>query len=242
MLTEEELNRYRRQIDIFHKKGQQKLKRARVFVAGAGGLGSAILCYLTVAGVGRIKVVDNDVVEPSNLNRQILHWDSDIGRSKVVSVQEKLLRMNANLKLQVLQRTISKDNVDDLVDDCDLIVDALDNFDTRYILNSVALVRKTPFFHGAVQGFYGQLTTIIPGNTPCLRCIFPVAPPQKVTPVVGVTPGVIGCLQAGEVIKYITGVGELLENRLLIWDGIRGTMDEVPVERNPRCEDCGKVP
>jgi molybdopterin/thiamine biosynthesis adenylyltransferase len=241
VLTGEELERYRRQIDIICKKGQQRLKGAKAFVAGAGGLGSAILSYLTVAGIGSIKVVDNDTVEMSNLNRQILHWDSDIGRSKVLSVQEKMRRMNRNVQLEAIHTTINDHNVEKLVNDCDIIVDALDNFDTRYILNRAALAGKIPFFHGAVQGFYGQLTTIIPGRTPCLRCIFPVSPPRSAPPVIGVTPGVIGCLQAGEVIKYVTGVGKLLENRLLIWDGFRGVLDEVAVERNSQCRDCGDV-
>ena len=121
-----------------------------------------------------------------------------------------------------------------------MIVDAMDNFATRYVLNKAALNKKVPFFHGAVNGFYGQVTTIIPGRTACLRCIFPEAPPATVPPVVGVAPGLIGCIQATEVIKYILGIGSLLENRLLMWDGLNGKIDELPLERNPRCEDCGK--
>ncbi len=239
VLTGNEIARYRRQISIFGKNGQKKLKRAKVFVAGAGGLGSAVLAYLTAAGIGSIRVVDNDVVELSNLNRQILHWDGDVGREKVVSAKEKLEKMNANVKLEVISATIDKDNVEELVADYDMIVDAMDNFSTRYVLNRAALSRKIPFFHGAVQGFYGQLTTIIPDRTACLRCIFPEAPPSDTPAVVGVTPGVIGCLQSGEVIKYILGMGELLENRLLIWDGLKVAMDEVLLEKNPDCRDCG---
>jgi len=240
MLTKDELKRYERQISIFGEDGQGKLKKAKVFIAGAGGLGSSISTYLTVAGVGKLRMVDNDIVALENLNRQILHWDNDIGKKKLESAAAKLKRMNPNVEVEVISETITEGNIDDLVGDFDMIVDAMDNFAARYVLNKAALVKKIPLFHGAVHGFYGQATTIIPGKTACLRCIFPEAPPPTIPPVVGVTPGVIGCIQATEVIKYILGIGSLLENRLLMWDGLKAEMDEVPLEKNPRCEDCGK--
>ena len=240
MLTRDELTRYKRQITIFGEEGQAKLKEAKVFLAGAGGLGSSIAIYLTVAGIGKLRVVDNDIVALSNLNRQILHWESDIGRKKLASAAEKLGKMNASVEVEVISETINKDNVDELVADFDMIVDAMDNFPARYVLNKSALNKKIPFFHGAVHGFYGQVTTIIPGRTACLRCIFPEVPPSTAPPVVGVTAGVIGCIQATEVLKYSLGMGCLLENRLLMWDGLSCQMGEVPLERNPRCEDCGE--
>ncbi len=240
MLTKDELKRYERQISIFGEEGQRKLKKAKVFIAGAGGLGSSISTYLTVAGIGKLRMVDNDIVALENLNRQVLHWDNDIGKKKLESAAVKLKRMNPNVEVEVISETITKGNIDDLVGDFDMIVDAMDNFAARYVLNKTALVKKIPLFHGAVHGFYGQATTIIPGKTACLRCIFPEAPPPTIPPVVGVTPGVIGCIQATEVIKYILGIGSLLENRLLMWDGLKAEMDEVPLEKNPRCEDCGK--
>jgi len=240
MLTKDELKRYERQISIFGEDGQEKLKKAKVFIAGAGGLGSSISTYLTVAGVGKLRMVDNDIVALENLNRQVLHWDNDIGKKKLESAAAKLKRMNPNVEVEVISETINKGNIDELVGDFDMIVDAMDNFAARYVLNKAALVKKIPLFHGAVHGFYGQATTIIPGKTACLRCIFPEAPPPTIPPVVGVTPGVIGCIQATEVIKYILGIGGLLENRLLMWDGLKAEMDEVPLEKNPRCEDCGK--
>lgn len=240
MLTKDELKRYERQISIFGEEGQRKLKKAKVFIAGAGGLGSSISTYLTVAGVGKLRMVDNDIVALENLNRQILHWDNDIGKKKLESAAAKLKRMNPNVEVEVISETINKGNIDELVGDFDMIVDAMDNFAARYVLNKAALVKKIPLFHGAVHGFYGQATTIIPGKTACLRCIFPEAPPPTIPPVVGVTPGVIGCIQATEVIKYILGIGGLLENRLLMWDGLKAEMDEVPLEKNLRCEDCGK--
>ena len=239
MLTEGELTRYRRQIEIFGEGGQAKLKEAKVFLAGAGGLGSSIATYLTVAGIGKLRIVDDDVVALDNLNRQILHWDSDIGRKKLESAAEKLRGLNPDVEVEVIPETISEDNAGDLVADFGMIVDGMDNFPARYVLNRSALTKKIPFFHGAVHGFYGQATTIIPGKTACLRCIFPEVPPSAAPPVVGVTPGIIGCIQATEVLKYILGKGHLLENRLLMWDGLGCRMDEVPLESNPACQDCG---
>lgn len=192
-------------------------------------------------GVGRIRVVDHDVVELSNLNRQILHWEKDIGREKAESFEEKLSQMNPDLEVSVMSvmtQRISEDNVADVIKGSDLMVDAVDNFQARYLLNRVALEKNMPFFHGGVYGFEGQVTTIIPGETACLRCIFPEAPAPETFPVIGATCGVIGCIQATEVVKYIVGVGELLTNRLLVWDGLNARMEEFEVERNPACEDC----
>ena len=156
----------------------------------------------------------------------------------IMKTEEKLKKMNLNVEVKAVLETINEDTVDELVGDCDLIVDAMDNFPARYALNKAAIKKGIPFFHGAVHGFYGQTTTIIPGMTACLRCVFPEVPPPAPPPVVGVTPGIIGCLQVTEVIKYLLGVGSLLKNRLLMWDGFKAEMDEVPLEKNPKCEDC----
>ena len=236
---EPDLKRYERQIKIFGEEGQERLRKAKVTIAGAGGLGSVSAAYLTVAGVGRIRVVDHDVVELSNLNRQILHWEKDIGREKAESFEEKLSQMNPDVEVSVMTQRISEDNIAEIIKDSDLIVDAVDNFQTRYLLNRVALEKNMPFFHGGVYGFEGQVTTIIPGETACLRCLFPEAPAPETFPVIGAACGVIGCIQATEVVKYIVGVGELLTNRLLVWDGLDARMEEFAVERNPACEDCG---
>lgn len=240
MLTDEERKRYSRQITIFGEEGQIKLKQAKVFIAGVGGLGSPISMYLAVAGIGKLRMVDHDVVALENLNRQVLLWDDDIGKEKLESAKEKLTRMNPEVEVEVIPKVIDETTIDSLVDGFDVIVDAMDNFPARLTLNRAAIRRKVPFFHGAVHGFYGQATTIIPGKTACLRCIFPHPPPSTPLPVVGVTPGIIGCIQAAEVIRYLLGIGNLLENRLLIWDGLNAKMDEVLVEKNPACEDCGK--
>ena len=238
MFLERELERYKRQILLFGEEGQERLKKAHIFIAGAGGLGSPVSIYLAVAGVGTITIVDMDVVDQSNLNRQILHFDRDIGKKKTASAEEKLQELNPDITVNAIDVKIEASNAVKLIGKADGIVDAMDNFPTRYLLNDAAIAKEIPFFHGGIRGFYGQATTIIPGKTPCLKCIFPKATPKEVFPVVGVTPGIIGTIQANEVIKYLTGSGELLTGRLFIWDGMQAHAEEICVERNPRCEAC----
>ena len=239
MITERERERYKRQMMLFGDEGQEKLKDAHIFIAGAGGLGSPISIYLAVAGVGHITIVDMDVVDQSNLNRQILHFDRDIGRKKTASAEEKLREINPDIIVTAIDQKIDESNADRMIGDASGIVDAMDNFPTRYLLNEVAIRKNIPLFHGAISGFYGQATTIIPGKTPCLRCIFPKAPPKEVFPVVGVTPGFIGMIQATEVLKYLLGRGNLLTNRLFIWDGMESRAEEICVEANSCCTACG---
>jgi adenylyltransferase/sulfurtransferase len=240
MLTTEELKRYERQllIDGFGEEGQAKLKRAKVFIAGAGGLGSPIAIYLTAAGIGTIRIADHDTIELSNLNRQVLHWDEDTGRSKVTSALEKLQRMNQHVSIEITGETITGNNAARLVADSDLIIDAMDNLPTRQILNKVALEKNIPFFHGAVYGFEGRAMTIIPRETACLKCLYRGVIRQDKFPVIGIAPAIIGCIQATEVIKYIVGIGELLTNRLLIFDGLEMTFSECRVKKDPACEHC----
>ena len=238
MFSERELKRYKRQMMLFGEEGQERLKKAHIFIAGAGGLGSPVSIYLAVAGVGTITIVDMDEVDQTNLNRQILHFDRDIGKKKGVSAEEKLQALNPDITVNAIDVKIDASNAVKLVGKADGIVDAMDNFPTRYLLNEVAIAKEIPFFHGGIRGFYGQATTIIPGTTPCLKCIFPKAPPKEVFPVVGVTPGIIGTIQANEVIKYLLGSGELLTNRLFIWDGMQSHAEDLCVERNSACEAC----
>jgi adenylyltransferase/sulfurtransferase len=237
-LSARERERYKRQILLFGERGQEKLKAAHIFIAGAGGLGSPIAVYLAVAGIGTITVIDKDVVDQSNLNRQILHYDRDIGKKKTVSAEEKLYALNPDITVKAIDVAIDEKNAAQLVGKADGIVDAMDNFPTRYLLNTVSQEKNIPLFHGAIRGMYGQATTIVPGKTPCLACIFPRAPPSEVFPVVGVTPGLIGIIQATEVIKYFTGSGELLTNRLFVWDGMLARAEEIAVEKNPCCGVC----
>lgn len=243
MLTPKERERYDRQIMIgeIGQEGQEKLKRSRVVIAGAGGLGSPIATYLTAAGVGRIRVIDHDRVSLSNLNRQVLHWEEDIGNQKVDSVRTKLSRLNSEVKIEAIAETITEDNVSRLVDGCDGVVDAMDNLPARLILNRSAIEKRIPFFHGAICGFEGRAMTIIPGETACLRCMVRGPVPQEKFPVIGVTPGVIGIIQATEVIKYLLGIGRLLTNRLLIYDGLNITFNEFIIKKNPDCDHCGSL-
>ena len=243
MLTINELERYGRQIMIANigNAGQEKLKKARVFIAGIGGLGSPVAIYLTAAGVGKICVVDNDRVELTNLNRQILHWEKDIGKKKVSSAREKLTKINHEVNIEAIEETITETNVHQLIAGFDVIVDAMDNMPTRYLLNKIAIEKNIPFFHGAVHGFEGRAMTIIPSETACLRCVYRGDIPKEKFPVIGVTPAVIGCIQATEAIKYIVGIGELLKNRLLIYDGLDMKFTEFTIKKDPQCEHCGHV-
>jgi len=243
MLTADERERYDPQIMLTEigEEGQEKLKRASVFIAGAGGLGSPAAIYLTAAGIGRIRLVDHDRVDRSNLNRQILHWDNDIGRSKVESAIEKLNKVNPEVQIEAIEETITEANLAQLVAGSDLIVDAMDNLATRYLLNKAALDNDIPFFHGAINGFEGRAMTIIPRKTACLRCVYRGVIPEEKFPVIGVTPAVIGCIQATEVIKYIVGIGELLTDKLLNYDALNMEFTELKVKKDPHCEDCGHM-
>ncbi|TGC11584.1 adenylyltransferase [Methanolobus halotolerans] len=238
MLSEQELERYSRQIMLFGENGQQHLKNANVFIAGAGGLGCPIALYLAVAGVGNLKMVDKDVVDRSNLNRQVLHWETDIGKEKVLSIEEKLRSINPDIDVDVFTKIIDISNVSELIADADVIVDAMDNYSTRYLLNQVAQEKGIPLIHGAVRGFDGQATTIIPGKTACLNCLFPSAPPGEIFPVVGVTAGLIAMVQANEVIKYLVGTGEMLTDRLLIWNGLSAEIEYLKFKKRCDCIIC----
>lgn len=239
MLSEQERERYRRQILLFGDDGQERLKKAHIFIAGAGGLGSPVAFYLAAAGIGTITIADMDAVDRTNLNRQILHAERDIGKKKTVSAAEKLTAINPGITIRTADCRIDEGNAERLVGEADGIVDAMDNYPVRYLLNGVAIKRGIPLFHGAIRGFHGQATTVIPGKSPCLKCIFPKAPPQEVFPAVGATAGVIGSVQATEAIKYLLGSADLLTGRILVWDGLAGRADEIYAERIPCCPACG---
>jgi len=238
MLSDRELARYKRQMILpdWGDAAQEKLRSSKVLVAGAGGLGSAVLTYLAVAGVGTIRLVDCDTVELGNLNRQVLHRDADVGRRKTDSAMDRLMALNADIRVEAVSDEITADNVFDLVEDYP-IVDALDNLPTRYLLNEASVRGRLPLFHGAIYGFEGRATTLSPGETPCLECLYQAVVPGEI-PVVGATPGVIGCIQATEVIKYLLGIGELLHNRLLVYDGLSLAFTEVRLRRDPNCAAC----
>ncbi|MFH1773376.1 MAG: HesA/MoeB/ThiF family protein [Methanobacteriota archaeon] len=241
-LADYDKKRYHRQTLIpgLGESGQKKLKNSKVFIAGAGGLGSPAAIYSAVAGIGNIKIVDRDVVELSNLNRQILHWDKNIGQAKVESASEKLIQINPHINVEVFKETIDESNVLELTRDSDLIIDATDNFPTRYLLNGAAIVHRIPLIHAAVYGLEGRITAIVPGKTPCLRCIFAAAPPPEVFPILGATAGVVALLEVTEALKILLGIGKPLLNRLLIYDGEQMKFEEIAIKRNPDCKTCGK--
>jgi adenylyltransferase/sulfurtransferase len=240
-LSAQERERYDRQILIgeIGVAGQQKLKAAKALICGVGGLGSPAALYLAAAGVGTITLIDRDQVTLSNLNRQVLHHEKDIGRDKITSAKEKLGQMNTSVHLQTHQVTLTETSAHSLIAGHDVIIDALDNMDTRYVVNKAAVDLGVPLIHGAVSGFEGRILTIIPGQSTCLRCLSRGAvEPQEKIPVVGVTPAVIGALQATEAVKVITEIGDLLINRLLRYDGLTLKWQELKVHRNPHCSHC----
>ncbi|MBE0513132.1 HesA/MoeB/ThiF family protein [Candidatus Bathyarchaeota archaeon] len=239
-----ELERYDRQIRIkgLGKSGQSKLKNARVMVVGAGGLGCPASFYLVAAGIGHVAVVDKETVELSNLNRQILHWSNDLGRPKGVSMVEKLRQLNPEVTVEALQKIVTTHNARQLVKGFTVVVDALDNWRTRFLLNKACVKEKIPFVHAGVYALYGQITTILPGKGPCLQCILPKIPPEEEKfPVLGAVVGTLGLLEALETIKIITGLGEPLVGRMLHFDGETMSFQEIKVERRRSCPVCGSL-
>ena len=242
VLTDSDLIRYGRQIlyPSFGEEGQKKLKQSHVVVAGLGGLGSPAATYLACAGIGHITLVDCDFVELSNLNRQILHWDEDIGNSKVSSAGRKLARLNPSIEVTSLFERISEENVRDIIKGAHAVVDGMDNFETRFILNSACVAEGIPFIHGGIWGLYGEVTTIIPGETPCFACIYPrVRKMVTPFPVFGVTPALIAVLQVMETIKLLAGFGSLLTGRMLYVNGAKMEFTFRDLIRNPDCKVCG---
>ena len=240
-LSEKELARYRRQIIIsdIGEAGQKKIKAARIFVAGAGGLGSISSYYLAAAGVGELTIVDRDSVEMTNLNRQIIHNTADIGMPKVLSAKKKLEALNPHCAVRPIQAEMNRENIVDLIGDCSIIVDATDNIETRRILNYASIQKGLPFIYGGVNKFDGMMTTFIPGETPCFDCLFPgIESPKSIIGVIGPLPGVVGSLQAMEAIKIVLGMEGLLTGRLLFISASDMTFREIKVERNPDCRVC----
>lgn len=241
-LSPYDLERYNRQIlwPSFGEEGQRKLKGSHVVVAGVGGLGSTACMLLAAAGIGRLTIIDSDKVELSNLNRQLLHWDEDIGVPKVQSAMRKLQKLNPTVEVRALQERITKENVEDLIGGADLVLDAMDNMATRFALNEACVKKGIPFVHGGIYGLMGQVTTIIPRQGPCLRCLFPHdAEGPRPFPVFGTAPAVVASLEVTEAIKVIVGFGEPLVGRLLLLNGESMEFTLVKVERNPNCPVCG---
>lgn len=230
--------------------GQRRLHSGRVLVLGAGGLGSPAALYLAAAGVGRIGLVDDDRIERSNLQRQVLHADRLVGRRKTRSAADRLLDLNPDIQVDTHEVRLNADNADRLLEDYAVILDGSDNFPTRYLLNDVCIRQKKPLVYGAVLRFAGQVAVFKAGDglSPCYRCLFPEAPDPADSPncaeagVLGVLPGVIGCLQAAETLKLLLGIGQPLIGRLLRYDALAGRFSESRIERDPECRWCAGSP
>jgi molybdopterin-synthase adenylyltransferase len=241
LLTPMELKRYHRQIILpgWGQEAQEKLARATVFIAGLGGLGSPLAMYLAAAGVGTLRLCDAGKVELSDLNRQLLHSERGLNRPKTRSARQTLRRVNPHVRVVPLRATIDENSAESLVGGASLIVDCLDNFPARLALNSLAVARGLPLIHAGVSGFCGQITFLHPPETACLACMVREIPSQGINPILGPTAGLLGCLEALEALKFLTGTGPLLRGRLLFCDLASSRFEEVAIERDPRCPVCG---
>jgi sulfur-carrier protein adenylyltransferase/sulfurtransferase len=250
-LEPDQRRRYSRHLLIpeIGEAGQRRLLESRVLLIGAGGLGSPASLYLAAAGVGTLGIVDDDVVDESNLQRQIAHSTQRLGDPKVESARDTLTGLNPDVKVKTFNERLSSDNIDRiLAEGWDVIVDGADNFPTRYLVNDASVWHGIPVVHGSIYRFEGQATVFFPGEGPCYRCLFPTPPPPELAPscaeggVLGVLPGVIGSLQANETIKLAARIGEPLIGRLLLFDALSTTFTEVALRRDPDCPVCGEHP
>jgi sulfur-carrier protein adenylyltransferase/sulfurtransferase len=250
-LDDEQRRRYSRHLLIpeIGRSGQERLLEARVLLIGAGGLGSPAALYLAAAGVGRLGIVDDDVVDETNLQRQVLHSTAALGEPKIDSAVSRVQELNPDVEVVPYRERLTADNVDGILDErWEVIVDGADNFPTRYLLNDASVWHGVPVVHGSIFRFEGQATVFKPGDGPCYRCLFPQPPPPELAPscaeggVLGVLPGVIGSIQGAEALKLVLGIGEPLVGRLLLYDALAGSFDQVAVRRDPACPVCGDSP
>ncbi len=243
-------DRYERQIWMkqIGAAGQRKLRAASVLVVGAGGIGSPLLSYLAVAGIGTIGIVDRDTVSVSNLNRQILYRPDDIGQPKALVARERLIAMNPDVVVESYPTNLDPENAYALFSAYDIITDATDNYSARYLVSDAAVLFNKPLFIGAVSNFYGMAFTVIPHETACFRCLYPKSPTvamareERSRGVIGSITGIIGSIVAQNIIKYITGHGDWLKGKLLLVDGEDNRFETIPLERDPNCRICGDHP
>ena len=248
--TNEQLERYSRHIILKEVgvKGQKKLLNAKVLIIGAGGLGAPAAMYLAAAGVGTIGIADADVVDLSNLQRQIIHATEDVNKPKVQSAKETIEKMNPDVTVNTYRVFVDSSNILDLIKDYDFVIDGTDNFPAKFLINDACVMAKKPFCHAGIIRFKGQLMTYVPGQGPCYRCVFKNPPPKDAVPtckqagVVGAMGGVIGSLQAMEAIKFIVGQGNLLTGNLLTYDALKNDVRKVKLPHNPNCPVCGAHP
>ncbi len=249
-LTESQIERYSRQILLPNVggKGQERLLKAKVLIIGAGGLGSPAALYLASAGIGKIGIVDFDKVELNNLQRQIVHTFKSVGEPKVESAKNTLNAINQDVEIVPYELRLTSENILDIIKDYDIIVDGSDNFPTRYLVNDACVLSGKPLSHGGIFRFDGQAITILPEKSACYRCLFPEPPPPGLMPscqeagILGAVAGVIGTIQANEVLKYVLGIGNLLAGKLLVFNALDSSFRQVKVLRNPECPLCGQTP
>lgn len=247
--TESQIERYSRHIILKQVgvKGQEKILDAKVLIIGAGGLGSPAALYLAAAGVGQIGIVDQDVVEISNLQRQVIHFTPDIGKKKVESAREKINQINPDVKVMTYFDRVNAENILQIINDYDFIIDGTDNFSAKFLINDACVFAKKPFSHGGILRFQGQTLTFTPDST-CYRCIFDQPPPKGSVPtcsqagILGAVAGILGTIQASEALKYIVGIGELLTNKLLTFDALNMEFRTINLKRNSNCPICGANP
>ena len=249
-LTNQEVARYSRHLIMpeVGMDGQLKLKAGSVLCIGAGGLGSPVALYLAAAGVGRIGIVDFDVVDYSNLQRQVIHGTPDVGRSKLESARDRLTAINPEVQIETHEAMLSSENALELFEGYDIIIDGTDNFPTRYLVNDACVILGKPNVYGSIFRFEGQASVFATKDGPCYRCLYPEPPPPGLVPscaeggVLGVLPGVIGTIQATEAVKLIIGAGEPLINRFLIYDALQMRVRELKLRKDPDCPVCGENP
>jgi molybdopterin/thiamine biosynthesis adenylyltransferase/rhodanese-related sulfurtransferase len=250
VLSNEEILRYSRHLMLpeVGMEGQQKLKAARVLCIGAGGLGSPVALYLAAAGIGTLGIVDFDVVDATNLQRQIIHGTADVGRKKLDSAAERIADINPNVEVRKFEIRLSSANAMEVLRDFDIVVDGTDNFPTRYLVNDACVLSGIPYVYGSIFRFEGQASVFATKEGPCYRCLYPEPPPPGVVPscaeggVLGILPGLIGVIQATEAIKFMLGVGDGLAGRLLLVDAMSMRFREMKVRRDPECPACGEHP
>src|SRR5437762_745776 len=249
-LTPNEIARYSRHLIMpeVGMEGQKRLKAARVLLIGAGGLGSPLGLYLAAAGIGRLGIVDFDVVDFSNLHRQVLHGTSDVGRPKLQSAKEKLHAINPEVQVDLYETRLTSANAFELFRPYDIVIDGTDNFPTRYLVNDACVLLKKPNVYGSIFRFDGQASVFHPPHGPCYRCLYPEPPPPGEVPscaeggVLGILPGLVGCIQATEAVKLILGQGEPLIGRLMTYDALQMRFQEFKIRRNKKCPLCGDNP